>query len=461
MSRAIWSWRGDAGWQAYDEDVTHRLETAYAASGTRASLRVTIRGVDYAITHTDEHGWEQRVRTEGQQWRWRRVRREEAAEDESPRAPRPRPAAAKADGDAAAKGDGKGDGKKDEAQWRWCAVCGEKLMADHPGVYCMNSHHLCSDCSAIFKDSLMKEPSIDTFPPKCGFCACEVNLQSFERQLDDDERGTFLTMMVLKQLPEDEVMMSCPHCPFFCTRRADASEAIFIHCQAPSCLKVSCRLCSKECVPIDGDGEEEEDDEAVQLGMAEHFQCAEKEGALGGLRREFEAAIDSGIKPACPKCKLGGIKDEGDCCHMTCESCSTEWCYVCGLDVDSPECSKAAGGGEAHYRHNSNWVTREDRCPMYLSQISEVDDTWPEDDEDAMAKLNNIRALRNLRKLFDRIGQAEYRKLVEAYPTLGAASGFTEEEILKVDLSKPIFRRADPGFFDGSDSEGEDEPDSD
>lgn len=331
-----------------------------------------------------------------------------------------------------------------ESAYRWCAVCGDKLDADHPGIHCKQSHHLCGDCSGNFKRSIF-EAGPEAFPPKCGFCACEINLLSFERQLTgtdmEGERSMFLTYMLMHQLDGD-VMSNCPWCPFFCTREVnELAEANFVYCQNPACYKVTCALCMKECVPCDDD---EEEDEAVRLGMAEHFACAEKEATLGQVRNEMQQAIDDGIKPACPTCKHRGTKDD-NCTHMTCEECQTVWCYVCGLDVNSVQCDKAAVGGLPEYRHNADWYENTSRCPMYLSDIHQVDERWPEDDDEAKAMLHQQLALHNMRRVYNRIGPAQYKALIAAYPTVGPASGFTEEQIREVDLSKPLFERAEPG----------------
>jgi len=181
----------------------------------------------------------------------------------------------------------------------------------------------------------------------------------------------------------------------------------------------------------------------------------EKEASFGKLRAEMEKAIADGIQPACPSCGIRGIKDDA-CTHMTCESCQTTWCYVCGLDEAA--CNKADRAGSLIYRHNDKWWENERRCPMYLSEINQIDESFPADDEEAMAHLHRLTALRNMRCVYDRVGKAEYRKLIAAFPTLGPASGFTEEQILAVDLSRPLFQRVPPGELN-LDSEEDDEDD--
>ena len=130
---------------------------------------------------------------------------------------------------------------------------------------------------------------------------------------------------------------------------------------------------------------------------------------------------------------------------MTCEECQTVWCYICSLNINKTQCDKAAGNGAPEYRHNTDWHENERRCPMYLNKIHQLDETWPEDDDLAKEMLHQQLALRNVRHVYDRIGAGQYSKLIVAYPIVGPACGFTEQQILEVDLGKPLFRRAMPG----------------
>eukprot|EP00971_Amphidinium_carterae_P261542 5188693-Amphidinium_carterae.1 len=173
--------------------------------------------------------------------------------------------------------------------------------------------------------------------------------------------------MMLKELPEGEIVHSCPFCPYFCTRVVcDVTQAPFVHCQRASCLRVSCALCKKQCVPVElGEITDDYVDEDLAQGMVEHFACVEHEVEFGSVRDALAQAIEKGIKSQCPGCGHGGTKDDA-CTHMTCESCHTVWCYICGMDAKSDACDKADGPGAPEYRHNADWDTKTSRCPMYL-----------------------------------------------------------------------------------------------
>ena len=300
------------------------------------------------------------------------------------------------------KTDGKGGGKDGKGRTLSCGICGETLDGEHTGIHCKNAHHMCTDCSANFVSTTLEE-GINAIPPKCPFCAVDVNLPSFERQLTTEQHGTYMSYMVMGQLPEGETMVQCPlgSCQYFEIRKlgeggSNGEQMNFFFCQHPDCRKVSCFLCKKECVLCDSD-DDDDDIDPQQLAMMKHFACAEREHEFGELRKAFEKAIEASTQFSCPGCGLTGMKD-GECTHMTCIGCRTTWCYVCGLDTASDECSKANDPDRSpEYAHNVNWHTRLGRCPMYLSEINQVDDTYPEDDDGALHTLHRQRALRLLR----------------------------------------------------------------
>ena len=47
-----------------------------------------------------------------------------------------------------------------------------------------------------------------------------------------------------------------------------------------------------------------------------HFKCWE----FKEIKAKFEECLDNGGKQHCPKCNLGGQKDDA-CTHMTCSNC--------------------------------------------------------------------------------------------------------------------------------------------
>jgi hypothetical protein len=117
-----------------------------------------------------------------------------------------------------------------------------------------------------------------------------------------------------------------------------------------------------------------------------HNKCVE----LREPKRLIEQAIEEGSNMRCPGCQLAGRKDDA-CTHMTCTKCSTVWCYVCGLDVES--CDKELRPGRMNdiYAHNADWAVNEKRCPMYLTQILEVDLHWLGENWEVRATIISIK----------------------------------------------------------------------
>ena len=179
--------------------------------------------------------------------------------------------------------------------------------------------------------------------------------------------------------------------------------------------------------------------------------CPAKYARSSEALAQFKAAVEQGLGRACPNplCGRRGTKDDA-CTHMICDLCRTKWCYVCGLDVQSVACSLGPAPrrpedplGNPHYRHNVGFQVNQARCPMYLEYIHEgCDATWPADGVAALDQLHRERALRALRSFYNTVGQEQYRLLVEAFPAdcSAAGCGFSEEEILAVQVDAPLYR---------------------
>ncbi|CAM9984107.1 unnamed protein product, partial [Heterosigma akashiwo] len=253
----------------------------------------------------------------------------------------------------------------------------------------------------------------------------------FEMQLKPEQQIVFEYFMAQQDLKPGEFIIRCPFCQYFEVRETSVHEMMFFHCARPlpttnSCERVSCVHCKRE-VWIPDDGIFDEEQEEDQLEMMKHFQCAE----LSHLREGFEKARTTGEQSACPQCGLKGRKDDA-CTHMTCASCSQRWCYFCGLREEDADCDAEAlrKGSERIYAHNVNWETNPSRCPMYLVDIHQIDDWWPENDEACLNLFHKQRAVRSLRKFKDEVGDEQFLKLWHA-ETMGAVRGcgHTLEEI--------------------------------
>jgi len=54
---------------------------------------------------------------------------------------------------------------------------------------------------------------------------------------------------------------------------------------------------------------------------------------------------------------------------------------------------------------------------------------------------------------YDKMGRDKYRRLVAAFPHLGAPCGFSEQDILSVEADQPLFTRSSNEEFDEEEEE--------
>ena len=121
--------------------------------------------------------------------------------------------------------------------------------------------------------------------------------------------------MATKELSNDEVIERCPFCPnYIITLKSNTMN--FFFCKKTTCSKVSCTVCNKQLptLPEDYDKKEEEKDNVATC--EKHFECWE----LKEFKEKFDKVLNEGSKQFCPKCGLGGRKDDAST-HMTCPAC--------------------------------------------------------------------------------------------------------------------------------------------
>ena len=105
-----------------------------------------------------------------------------------------------------------------------------------------------------------------------------------------------------------------------------------------------------------------------------------------------------------------------------------EWCYVCGGEGKYLDKDKSNLNGI--YGHNTDWDTNENRCPMYLTEIAEIDGRYAEDDDDqCLALFHRLKTLKNLRTFISEIGPENYKKLCSIFPQCGDSSGYSLDDI--------------------------------
>lgn len=328
-------------------------------------------------------------------------------------------------------------GKQQDDNKETCCICCDTFDPNEDGgsFACVASHFYCGECSDIFVNSVLA--GAGSMPPKCSLCRGEIPPLMFERLLDEEQTSTYLTYLAMQALEPNERIVSCTSCSYF-EVRTDVPALFF--CTA--CGQGHCFHC-KVNLPI---VESDEDDDGFAAGskqaeISTHFECAEFAEAKGIV----DKALTGGSKMPCPGCGLMGRKDEVECMHMNCVRCGASWCYCCGLSVTV--CDKAPRhGGDPIYGHNEDWELNPRRCPMYLSNIIEVDEEWEEDIDDEegyeAACLDKFHRWRTLNLLSDakrRIGTQMWARLRERYASVQNC-GFSDADI---DNAKgvPLFAR--------------------
>jgi hypothetical protein len=315
-----------------------------------------------------------------------------------------------------------------------CGSCETELAPDHPGIQCIQAHHYCTECSTHIVNLFFSDPQHYT-PLRCVQCHVELNPSVFERQLTAEQLSFYYqNMLVLvwakEFLAEDERLDHCPFCCFAVIR--SIHDPNFIYCGHPECGIISCLICRKACPKITGMYCNDEE----LAAMEKHFTCT----VLADDKHEFDRYLELGQKVPCPNCNLAGMKDDA-CTHMTCPTCSQLWCYFCGKKTE--DCDKEQGGNNGIFDHNQNWESNRNRCPMYLTQIYDIDDRWPDDEEQCLVMFHRNRSLRLLREVYEKLGKERIDELDRHFNIIGA-SGFTLDEILDEDLTLIRYQNTNP-----------------
>lgn len=320
------------------------------------------------------------------------------------------------------------EGKKHKVE---CIGCGTMVDDDHTGVRCANSHHICPECTPNFVTVVFENWG----NYKCLHCNADIIAPSFERQLSESQRLTFLRVMADRDRLKGEHVHHCPFCPYFVIY-TDEHVPNFFFCEREACGRASCGHCLRETYRMEDDLSPDAYEERLadpERGMMAHFECAE----LAEPLKQVMNALGEAESIRCPGCNAqGGMKDDA-CTHMRCEACQVRWCYVCQKTIG--DCAGATETDFGH--HNIGWQHDASRCPWWLEEISGTDDSWPIDKTEALAYFHHERGRRLLRRQIDAMGLDMFHRLREKYGAV-AHCGFTVDEITAVPSDAPLFDRA-------------------
>lgn len=79
---------------------------------------------------------------------------------------------------------------------------------------CVSSHFLCTECCAVYIASVIGEMNA-SLPPKCAICRGEIPASQFERQLNNEQLGSYLSYMCMKEVGPNEQLVACTSCKYF------------------------------------------------------------------------------------------------------------------------------------------------------------------------------------------------------------------------------------------------------
>ena len=346
---------------------------------------------------------------------------------------------------------GKGAAEKEEV----CSVCQCEFTVSGDsgvGLCCPASHHMCAECAGVYVKSVLGDLEA-SFPPRCPLCRAEMPQDHFEAQLTTQQQASMKAFTAQRALKPGQVLVKCSKCEFFEVQPVPGSVVWW----CGGCDHGTCFVCNKD-LPS---GVFKYD-----IEKSPHAICK----ALRFAKTKIEQAIEEGSNMQCPGCGLSGRKDDA-CTHMTCPKCTTVWCYVCGLHVKDCDKANARPGRPIDdiFLHNQDWEINEKRCPMYLTQILEVDLHWLggdwedraidedfEDDEKCLDYFHRFRTIKKLQQARDEIGHDDFQAVFEHFDSV-KNSGYTLEEVISTCTDKLIDREEYLQYHHEAEGDEEDE----
>lgn len=367
-------------------------------------------------------------------------------------------------------GPGGAKGKRMDEREEECSICMCEFTVrgdSGVGLRCPSSHFMCSECTGVYVKSVLGDLQTG-YPPRCSICRGDFPLDQFDSQLDSRQQAHVRAFAAQRALKPGQCIVKCPSCEHFEIQKAPGDCLWWCAC----CGLGTCFVCNAS---LSGSIQK------YDIEKSPHGMCQK----LRSAKQMIEEAIEDGSRMKCPCCGLAGRKDDA-CTHMSCPKCAASWCYVCGLDVK--ECDKAPprnGAEPSIYDHNresislmfffhaslsrdtqfqpliafalffaGEWETNEARCPMYLTQILEVDLNWLsegweerlqdeeldwEDDDKCLDYLHRFKTIQALQAARDKIGLEDFIASFVHFDALKNC-GYTIDEIMSTDTTHLIDR---------------------
>eukprot|EP01087_Luapelamoeba_hula_P020217 TRINITY_DN6862_c0_g1_i1.p1 TRINITY_DN6862_c0_g1~~TRINITY_DN6862_c0_g1_i1.p1 ORF type:complete len:343 (+),score=28.39 TRINITY_DN6862_c0_g1_i1:33-1061(+) len=251
-----------------------------------------------------------------------------------------------------------------------CFGCLHRYPKNAAGLSCLADHFLCDQggCATHFVNQLFGDQPLGlfdltpgSFGIKCATCRALYNMPDIEARLTTPElQKQFAELIALYGgAVEGCVPISCLSCKetYY---MLDGEIDVLLQCSFQSCGKYSCLLCKQVVAPN------------AQRSLLTHVSGDDCCSAMWPRYQLVMRALENGGTRTCPGCGLRGRKNL-NCTHITCARCKIEWCYMCSRKAD--DCDKAPGTATL-MGHQVDWPTNPLRCPMYLNELSSVDQSF-------------------------------------------------------------------------------------
>jgi len=94
---------------------------------------------------------------------------------------------------------------------------------------------------------------------------------------------------------------------------------------------------------------------------------------------------------------------------------------------------------ERYLGHQSDWQDNNKRCPLYLEDLADEDEEWPEEGDQAVSLYHQEKTYFLLRKLLEKLDKEQLEKTLEQFP--GLLNGFVLEDIYNFELRTVLIGR--------------------
>lgn len=199
----------------------------------------------------------------------------------------------------------------------FCKECISKYITHGINSYEIKLSCMCAaspeNCKGTFTFKLISE------------CVDKETYDKFEESFEIKEIKKFCGSLKNYQI--------CPHCH----KCGIIANKNILQCKKNNCKKKWCSKCRKS------------DHSGYTCNKIHDPQN------IDAIRTIVEETINHALIHKCPKCRSTYVKEEGlGCNHMTCTTCKTRSCYLCGLEMCN--CPQYNRNKNSNMKDDGNWL---------------------------------------------------------------------------------------------------------